>query len=53
MKTVRFSSAMDERCTPLERDLEGKTLTVAQAADLVKTRGDEIQRSTFSGKVEF
>lgn len=48
-----FSSARDERCTDLERELEGKRLTIEEAMDLVKARGAEIKRSVFQGEVNF
>lgn len=44
---VTFASPRDERCTPLERQLEGRQMSIAEARQLLKTQGDEIPRSTF------
>lgn len=46
-------SARDERCTDLENELEGKRLTIGEARTIVHTRGDDISRSVFHGKVKF
>ena len=47
INTVTFSSPKDERNTPLEWEIEGKTMTIAEARRLVLERGDEIPRSVF------
>lgn len=48
-----FKSALDERCTPLERELEGKVFTEDEARALVLSRPEEIWRSYFRAHVEF
>lgn len=53
IKYCTFASAHDERCTPLERKMDGKRLTIKQARRLVLTSSDEISRSRFRAEIKF
>lgn len=53
VKRVRFMSARDERSTDLERRLEGREMSIAQARKLVLDNSDAISRSVFQAIVEF
>jgi len=50
---VEFSSPKDERSTPLEREMEGKVITIGEAKELTVSRSDEISRSVLMGIVKF
>lgn len=48
----QFVSPRDERATPLERELDGKRMSVDEAANLTKERGAEIFRSWFRTEIK-
>lgn len=49
---VTFMSAGDERCTDLERKLDGKKMSICEARNLIQTKGDQIVRSYFASDTD-
>ncbi|KQT50279.1 hypothetical protein ASG43_21625 [Aureimonas sp. Leaf454] len=52
IRYVRLLSPRDVRQTALERRFSSRKITMAEATELVTSRGDEMRRSTFAAVVD-